>query len=131
MLTKTQIVDELVAKGAGDKRHVNNMLKALEEVAVEQIAKGEDFALPGVARVEYVYRAPKRKGERWTKGQTVSTMRGEEIKDSDSPPVAERCVLKAKPIGTVAKLRPGTKPEAQKEFFKTRAAKAVRARKRK
>ena len=35
MLTKSELVDELVEKGVGDRRHVRNMLDALAELATE------------------------------------------------------------------------------------------------
>lgn len=66
MLSKSQIVDRLVAEGVGEKRQLNNVLSALAKVAAEEIALGEDFQVPGVAKVSFRYTKPRRKGEKYT-----------------------------------------------------------------
>ena len=130
MLTKSQLVDELVEHGAGDRRHVNNMLNALAEIGLEEIQQGEDFIVPGLVKIFYAYRKPQKKGERWKKGETVTGFGGvESVKDADSPPVKAGIRLKSAPTGAVARFKPGTKPEVQAAFLKSKAGKAVVARK--
>jgi hypothetical protein len=129
-LTKGGLIDELVERGAGDRRHVSNMLNALAETAQDELAAGEDFIVPGVVKLFYTYRKPQKKGERWKKGDTVTGFGGiESVKDADSPPVKAAIKLKANPTGAVARNKPGSKPEAQSAFIKSKAGKAVIRRK--
>lgn len=130
MLNKSQLVDELVDRGVGDRKHVSNMLNALTEVAVEQLSLGEDFTVPGVVKIQWHYRPPLKKGERWKKGDEVTGFGGvTSVKDADSPPVARRITLKASATAGVYRLRPKGSVESQKEFFTTRTAKAIVKRK--
>jgi hypothetical protein len=111
-------------------RNVRDTLDGLATLAAEEIEAGEDFTIPGVAKLTFTYAAPKKKGERWKKGDEVVGFGGiASIKDTDSPPVKPRIRLKATPTGAVAKLRPGTKPDAQAAFLKSAAGKAVIKRK--
>jgi nucleoid DNA-binding protein len=130
MLTKSELIDVIVDSGAGDRRHVRNMLDALADIGLEEIADGEDFVIPGLAKIFYTYRKPQRKGERWKKGETVTGFGGiESVKDTDSPPVKAGIRLKAIPTGPMARLKPKTKVEDQAAFLKTSAGKAVAKRK--
>jgi len=130
MLNRGQLVDAIVAKGAGDKKHVSNMLKALTEVATEEVELGNDFTIPGIVKIFYAYRKPQTRGSRWKKGDTVTGFGGiESIKDADSPKVTAAAKLKAMPTGLVGRLKPGSKPEAQSAFLKTKAGRAVAKRK--
>jgi nucleoid DNA-binding protein len=129
-LTKSQLIDELVEEGVGDRKHVNNMLNALSDIAADELEAGEDFTVPGVCKLFYTYRKPQKKGERWKKGETVTGFGGiEAVKEEDSPPVKAAIKLKANPTGAVARIRPGSKPEAQAAFLKSKAGKAVIKRK--
>lgn len=114
----------------GDRKHVTNMLNALTDLAHEEIALGEDFTVPGIAKISYTYRKPQKKGERWSKGDEVTGFGGIiSVKDADSPPVKAQIKLKASPTGAVARLKPGSRPEAQSEFLKSKTGKAVVRRK--
>lgn len=130
MLNKSQLVDALVERGAGDRKHVKNMLDHLTAVALEELEAGNDFVVPGLVKLEYTYRKPQKKGERWRKGEEKTGFGGVvETAEADSPPVTKLIKLRAVVTGKAYKLRPGTKPEAQKEFFATKTAKAVVRRK--
>ena len=130
MLTKSQLVAELVESGAGDKKHVTNMLNALADIALDELELGNDFVVPGVVKLHYTYRKPQKKGERWKKGETVTGFGGiESVKDSDSPPVKAAIKLRASLTGAVARGKPGSKPEAQSAFLKSKAGRAVVRRK--
>jgi nucleoid DNA-binding protein len=126
MLNKSQLIEALVEEGAGDRRHVNHVLNSLAEVAASEIEKGEDFVIPGVAKLTFTYRKPQKKGQRWKKGDTVTGFGGiEAVKDEDSPAVKAAIKLKAVPTGKVARLKPGSKPEAQSDFLKSKAGRNV------
>lgn len=130
MLTKGQLINELVAEGVGDRKHVTHMLNALTDIALDELEAGEDFVIPGIAKLHYNYRKPQKKGERWKKGETVTGFGGvESVKEEDSPVVKPMIKLKASPTGAVAKLRPGSKPEIQAAFIKSKTGKAVIKRK--
>lgn len=130
MLTKGQLAEAIAATGAGSKRQVLHMLDSLAEVAWDEVNAGEDFTVPGVARISYTYRAPVKKGDKYKKGETYVGFGGvETVAEADSKPVTEMVKLRAAPTGSVAKLKPKTAPEAQREFMKGKVGKAVRKRK--
>lgn len=125
-----ELVDRLVASGAGDATHVRNMLRALADVAGSAIAAGEDFTVPGIVKLQFNYTAPQAKGARWKKGEEVAGFGGiVSLKEEDSPAKKAKVVLKAFPIGTVRAGKPGSKPEAQAAFMKSRAGKSILKRK--
>jgi hypothetical protein len=129
MLTKTQLAERIAGKGGGGKQQVLHVLNELANVAAEEIEAGEDFVVPGVCRIKFTYRAPQKKGAKYKKGDTYTGFGGvEQIAEEDSKPVSEQIKLRATPTGKVGQLKPGTKPEAQKEFLKSRAGKAVKKR---
>lgn len=107
MLTKNQIVNDLVEKGVGDRKHVRNMLDGLAELAAEQIAAGEKFTVPNVARLEFGYRQAVKKGATYTVPGT-----GEIKKREESKPASFR--LKAAPAGRIRKSIPDVKSKAGK-----------------
>ena len=103
MLTKGQIADRLVEMGCGQKRQMMNVLSALPEIAAEEIGKGEDFSIPGVARVSYGYTTPRKKGEKYI------GFGGEEVTADKARP--EKIRIRASAAGPLKKLLPkkGTK----------------------
>lgn len=124
------LVENLVDRGAGDARHVRNMLVALADAAADAVAAGEDFTVPGIVKLQFDYAAPKAKGSRWKKGEEVAGFGGVvSVKDTDSPAVKEKFRLKPLLTGDVRRFKPGTKPEAQSAFAKSRAGKNVKKRK--
>jgi nucleoid DNA-binding protein len=130
MLTKTHIAQVIEAMTGVKPNLVKNVLDALAELALDEISQGEDFTVPGIAKLSYSYRAPQKKGDRWSKGQEVVGFGGiASVKDADSPPVKALIKLRASLTGAVSRNKPGTKPEAQAAFMKTKAAKRVIARK--
>lgn len=130
-ITRAELIAELVERGAGDKKHVGNMLNHLRDVVAEEVAMGEDLILPGIVKFAYDYRPPKKKGERWKKGdKRVNNITKEEtVAEADSPPVKPRIRLQARPVGAVGKAKPSTNAEKQAVFMKTNAGKYIIKRK--
>lgn len=129
-MTMTQICEDLANQGVGGKQQIKNMLQELALLAEDQLSQGEDFTVPGICKLTFAYRKPKKKGERWTKGQEVQGFGGmTTVKDSDSPPVTPKVTLKAAPLGKAAKCKVGSKPDAQAAFLKTAAGKSIAKRK--
>lgn len=128
-LTRSELIEELVERGAGDKKHVSNMLKKLAELAGEELAAGHDFSVPGIVNIRFRYQPAQKKGERFKKGDEVTGFGGvTEVKDADSPARKEKFILKPALIGQASKAKPGTKPEAQAAYAKSPAGKAVKKR---
>lgn len=120
------LVDDLVERGAGDAAHVRNMLRHLADAASDAASTGEDFTVPGIVKIKFAYKAPQKKGERWTKGMEVAGFGGlVSIKDDDSPATKARVTLKPSLTGDVYRSKPGSKPEAQALYLKTKVGKAV------
>jgi hypothetical protein len=111
-------------------RTVKEVLGGLAQVAEEQIAAGDDFTIPGIAKLVYTYTPASKKGDRWKKGEEVVGFGGvASVKEADSPARKAKIKLVARPTGAVAKRRPGSKPEVQAAFLKSKAGKRVAARK--
>lgn len=67
MLSKSQIAEAVSEKLTGfTKREVGDVLNALADVASEEIALGEDFQVPGVAKIAFRYTKPRKKGDKYT-----------------------------------------------------------------
>lgn len=129
-MTKMEIARELEARDLGRARQIANILDGLAELAADEISDGEDFTVPGIAKIAYTYRAPQKKGERFKKGETYTGFGGvETTAEADSPARKAAIKLKATPTGAVGKCKPGSKPEAQAEFLKSKVGKAVVRRK--
>jgi len=124
------LVDDLVERGAGDKAHVRNMLRHLAEAAADAVAAGEDFTVPGIAKISFAYRKPQKKGARWKKGETVVGFGGiESVKEEDSPAVKAQIKLRAAVTGEVGRLKPKNDSESQAAFIKSKAGKNIIKRK--
>lgn len=129
-LSKTEIAHELSGRGLGGITLIKNVLDGLADLAAEQVAQGEDFTVPGVVNLRFNYRPAQKKGERFKKGDTYIGFGGvESTAEADSPARKASVKLTAKPAGQVAKHKPGSRPEAQALFLKSRAGKAVVRRK--
>jgi len=125
-----QIAEELAEQGLGGKRMIANVLDGLAALAADEISLGEDFIVPGIAKIAYTYTPARKKGESYRKGESYVGFGGvEQVAEADSKPRKEKIRLSARPTGAVGRLKPGTKPEAQSAFMKTKAAKNVKARK--
>jgi nucleoid DNA-binding protein len=130
MLTKGQIAQEIADDTGLGKNLVMNVLSSLAAVASDEVGAGNDFTVPGVARISWAYRVAKKKGERWKKGESVQGFGGvTEVKTEDSPPIAAKARLTARPTGGVSHHKPKSDPQAQKDFLKSSAGKAVASRK--
>jgi len=129
-MNRSELIADLVDRGAGDRRHVTNMLKCLEEATVDALSAGEDVTIPGIVKLSWGYRAPQKKAARWRKGDEVTGFGGvATIKEEDSPPVTEKATIKPSLTGAAYRTRPKGSAEDQKAFFATKLGKAVRARK--
>jgi nucleoid DNA-binding protein len=65
MLSKNEIAEAVSAKCGVGKNLVKSVMDAMSDVATEQITRGEDFSVPGIARVSYAFSKPYRKGEKY------------------------------------------------------------------
>lgn len=129
-LSKTEIARELAGRGLGGVNLIKNVLDGLAELAADEIADGEDFTVPGIVALKFSYTPAVKKGEKYKKGETYIGFGGvENTADADSAARKARIKLAARPTGAVAKLKPGSKPEAQAAFLKSAAGKAVVRRK--
>jgi nucleoid DNA-binding protein len=126
-LSKSDIAQELSAAGFGNKTQISRMLDGLAELAVDELSNGEDFLIPGIVKISWAYQPPKKKGERWKKGEEVNSFGNIVVKETDSPPIKAAVALKASLRGQVGKLR--VKKEEASDFLKTSAGKNVKARK--
>jgi len=127
-LSKSQIADELAAQGLGGKRQITNILNELAELAADEIAEGEDFVVPGIAKVSWAYTAAQKKGEKYKKGDTYIGFGGiENTAEADSKARPERIRLRATAAAPLKRLGPSKSNAA---FGKSKTARAVRARKR-
>jgi len=109
-----------------------NVLNAMAEVATETIMNGDAFTVPGIAKLDWAYRKPLKKGENYKKGDTrVNNITKEEsIAEADSPARKASVRLKAAPVGAVKKDVPKPRDEAaQRKFLTTKAGKHVASRK--
>jgi nucleoid DNA-binding protein len=130
MLSKNEIAADIEQDTGIKPNLVKRVLDSLAELAASEIEEGEDFTVPGIVRLTYTYRAPQKKGARYKKGDTYTGFGGvETTAEEDSKPITEQIRLKASPTGAVYKARPGTKPDAQKAFLRSKAGKVVKARK--
>jgi nucleoid DNA-binding protein len=129
-LGKTDLVAEIAGEADVDRRSVKAVLDTLALIAADEIANGEDFTVPGICALKFTYRAPLKKGAKYKKGETYVGFGGiENTAEADSKPVSERITLKASPTGLVRKEKPGTRPEAQRTFLKSKAGRNVKGRK--
>lgn len=130
-LSKNQIAAELENRGLGRRRQIANVLDGLAEVAQEQLAAGEDFTVPGVAKLTFSYFPALKKGERFKAGDTVVGFGGvEATKENDSPARKASVKLRATAAAPIKRLIPSTRDAAgQAAFLKSKAGKNVVSRK--
>lgn len=132
MLTKMQIADELEAMGLGKRRQIANILDGLAKLAQEELADGNDFSVPGVAKVSWGYTSPRAKGALYKKGDSYVGFGGVTVEsaEADSKERKEKIALKSAPAAQLKRLAPkGNDRVGQRKFLSTRAGKAIRARK--
>lgn len=130
-LSKSELVAELVDRGAGDRKHVRNMLDHLADIAQEEILAGEDFTVPGICKLSFRYTKPQTKGSRWKKGDEVVGFGGiATIKDADSPVVKAKVRLLAAPLGSIKAHLPKTRDDAaMRAFLRSKPGKYIADRK--
>jgi nucleoid DNA-binding protein len=131
MLSKMQIAAELEAMDLGRKRQIANILDGLAQLAQEEIAAGEDFTVPGIARLSYTYRAPQAKGDKYKKGETYVGFGGAEITaEADSKPVKPLVKIRPTAVAAIKNIVPkSTDAAAQRKFLSTKVGKYVVSRK--
>jgi nucleoid DNA-binding protein len=127
-LSKSDIAQLLADEGLGGKQQISRMLDGLADLAAEEVGAGNDFQVPGIAKLSWSYRPPKAKGERWRKGDEVTGFGGiTSVKDSDSPAQKAHVKLNVKPFGKTSKLR--VSKAEMSAFLKSKAGKNVVSRK--
>jgi len=131
VLSKVAIAGEIHEITGLGVNSIKSVLDALATVASEEIADGEDFTVPGIARVSWRYTKPQKKGARWKKGNEVQGFGGvTTVNDTDSPEVKAAVKLKAAPTGLVAKSVPKPRDRAaQTRFLKSKAGLNIARRK--
>jgi nucleoid DNA-binding protein len=96
LLTKGEIITRLSEDGAGGRNQVKAVLDGLAELAESELLKGENFTIPGIAKINWRYTAPLKKGERYKKGETYTGFGGvEQTAEQDSPARKQSIKLKA------------------------------------
>lgn len=124
------LAEDLSERSEYETSVVRDVLNALADSAADAIEAGEDFTVPGIVKLAFTYTPPKVKGERWKKGEEVAGFGGiVSVKDTDSPAVKAKIKLKPFLSGDVGKLKPGSKPEDQAAFLKSKAGRNVVRRK--
>lgn len=98
MLQQGDIVSEIEHRTGIKPNLSRKVLATLAEIAGEQIAAGEGFTVPGLAKLDFRYYPAYKKGERYKKGDTVSGPQGERVAEEDSPARKERMKLVATPL---------------------------------
>lgn len=133
-LNKTQLAEKILDRPGSEglsRKDVMDVLDGLRDIAAAEVEAGNDFTVPGVVSIKFAYTRASKKGEKFRKGDVrVNSFTGEEtVAEADSPATKARIRLKAAPVGAVGKLKPGSKPEAQAEYLKSRTGRAVVRRK--
>lgn len=130
-LSKHQIAAELADRGLGGKNQIANILSGLAELAQEEIASGEGFTVPDIAKIDFAYTTPRTKGEMYKKGETYTGFGGVEVvAEADSKERKASVKLKATPSAAIKRLAPSAKDrKAQTRFLSTRTGKRVKERK--
>lgn len=131
MLSKSQIAAELEAQGLGRKRQIMNIIDGIADLAVEEVANGEGFSIPGLVKIDWTYTKPRAKGEMYRKGETYVGFGGEEqVAEADSKERKAKVTLKASPGAALKRLAPkGNDRAGQSKFLRSKAGKAVVSRK--
>ena len=131
MLTKMQIAAALEDMDLGKRRQIANILDGLALLAQEELAAGDDFSVPGIARINWTYTKPQVKGERFKEGETYVGFGGAEITaEADSPERKAKVVLKAQPAPAIKKLAPKPSDKAaQRNFLSKKVGKYIAGRK--
>ena len=131
MLTKSQLANEIADLVGDEKKFVISILDGLGKIAQRELESGEDFSVPGVARITWRFRKPQAKGARWKAGETVVGFGGiASVKDADSPEVKAQVRLAASLGAALKGLAPKTKDRpAQTKFLNSKAGKGIAARK--
>ena len=128
MLRQTEIAAQIQELTGVKPQLTKTVLKALSQIAADEIAAGEDFTVPGIARLSWRYRAARKKGEAYKKGETFMTPGGEKVADADSPARKASVRLAAAPTGEVARVKP--KRDEMSRFLQTKAGKNIASRSR-
>lgn len=96
-MTKNELINEMSDELGYGKGDIRSMLELLAEIAVDEIAEGNDFVVPGVVRMTYRYTKPRKKGDKYT------GFGGEElVAEANRPARVKLSVLAVKDIKQVA-----------------------------
>jgi nucleoid DNA-binding protein len=128
-LGKAELVKEIAEEVDLPTRAVKDVLDLLAEIAHEEISGGEDFTVPGIAKLKYKYTPPQKKGERYKKGETYTGFGGvEQVAEQDSPVRKEKILLVPALSTELNRIKPKRTPESQSAFLKSKTGKAVKKR---
>jgi nucleoid DNA-binding protein len=128
MITKTELAREIEAETGIKFNLVKHVLDSMAEIAQAELAAGEDFTVPGIARISWAYTKPLTKGEKYTKGETYVGFGGvEQTAEADSKPRKAAVKLKAQPTANIKRLAPSK--DTMGRFLTTKVGKAIAARK--
>jgi nucleoid DNA-binding protein len=136
VLTKNELAAAVEARLPYEinSREIKLMFDALADVAEEEIARGEDFSIPGVARISWSYTSPRAKGDLYKKGEQYVGFGGQElVAEADSKERKAAVKLRASITNRAIK---GTVPSlknksGQSRFLRTAAGKRIVERKQK
>lgn len=131
MLSKHELALEVEERTGVKPGLTKRILSSIAEIAKEELAAGEDFLVPGVAKVQYRYTKPFKKGEKYKKGEERVMFGGAtEIAEADSPAQKAKIRLVATPMGPVKQHMPKSNdPSGQAAFLKGKTGKAIAKRK--
>jgi hypothetical protein len=128
MLSKTELARDIEALTGIKFNLVKHVFDAMAEIAADEISRGEDFTIPGVARISWSYTKPLAKGEKYTKGTTYVGFGGvETVAEADSKARKASTRLKAAPAAPIKRLAPSK--DTMGRFLTTKTGKAIAARK--
>lgn len=123
-----ELYDELNVSTGLSKTQITRVLDGLAALAADEIANGEDFAVPGIVVLRWKYIPALAKGEKFKKGDEVIGFGGvARIADADSPPRKQSVKLQAATNTAINRLKP--KKATMGSFMKTRTGKTIVERK--
>jgi nucleoid DNA-binding protein len=128
MITKTDLAAEISELTGIPPKSVKQVFNALAEIAQDEISAGEDFSVPGVARITWAYTKPLAKGERYKKGEEYVGFGGVElVAEEDSKARKASVKLKAAPAPALKRVAP--KRASMTRFMSSKLGKTIAARK--
>jgi nucleoid DNA-binding protein len=131
VLSKNEIANILAEDGVAAANLVKRVMDGMAELAAEELASGEDFSVPGIARIQYAYTKPLAKGEKYKKGEEYTGFGGVQvIAEADSKERKASVKMKAAPAPALKRIAPKPSDKAAvRKFLSTKAGKNIVSRK--